>query len=61
MKTINKKWCWLATETKKGWRLKLCYGLRDFNVVGFIVKDITEIITMTGRKGKIVFVHLKEK
>lgn len=54
-----KKWCWLATETKKGWRLKLALGNKDYNLVGALFeseKDIKKI----ARSGKIVFIHLKD-
>jgi len=55
---INKKWCWVGTETKKGWRLKLAYGSRDFNLKGLLLKE-KELIQVTGKRGKLVFVHLK--
>jgi len=54
----NKKWCWVATETKNGWRLKLACGSRDYKVVGILL-DQKSIIEVTGTRGKIVFVHLK--
>lgn len=55
---INKKWCWVATETRKGWRLKLAYGSKDYKLVGFVSSQ-KEAIEITGKRGKIVFVHLK--
>lgn len=54
------KWCWVATETKKGWRVKLAYGSKDFRVVGLLLSQ-KEIIKVTGKRGKIVFIHLKNK
>lgn len=52
------KWCWVATETKKGWRLKLAYGSKDYNLKGLLLK-YSEIILITHNE-KIVFVHLKK-
>lgn len=56
----NKKWCWLAIEVKGGWRLKLCYGSKDFKLVGAIFKTVEEIETIIETENKIVFVHLKD-
>jgi len=57
----NKKWCWLATEVKGGWRLKLCYGNKDVNLSGLVFKKMEEIEMITqGEGGKIVFIHLKD-
>lgn len=53
----KKKWCWVATETKKGWRLKLAYGSKDYRVVGALLKE--EAIEEITQKGKTVFIHLK--
>ena len=58
---IKTKWCWLATEVKGGWRLKLCYGSKDVNLSGLVFKTIEEIEMITsGQDGKIVFIHLKD-
>lgn len=57
---INKKWCWVATETNKGWRVRLAYGSKNYNVVGLILSQ-KEIIKVTGKRGEIVFIHLKNK
>ncbi len=59
-----KKWCWVATEVKGGWRLKLAYGSKDYRLVGAVFKTIEEIKMITKAHdgkviGKIVFVHLK--
>ena len=54
-----KKWCWVATETKNGWRLKLAYGNKDYNLKGLVLKtDEVNAITLN-KIGKTVFVHLK--
>lgn len=57
--TTNKKWCWVATEVKGGWRLKLAYGPKDYNLKGLILKSYEAVEEITGTKGKVVFVHLK--
>ena len=54
----NKKWCWLATEVRGGWRLKLVVGNNEFVVKGLILGQ-KDIINITGKRGKIVFLHLK--
>ena len=54
----NKKWCWLATEVRGGWRLKLGVGNNEFVVKGLILGQ-KDIINITGKRGKIVFLHLK--
>lgn len=56
---MKQKFCWLATQTKNGWRLKLCIGNTDYPIKGLLAKtekDIKEIIKFGG----IVFVHLKD-
>ena len=55
---IKKKWCWVAKEVKGGWRLKLAYGSKDYNLSGLVL-NMKQIIQVTGKRGKIVFVHLK--
>ncbi len=55
-----KKWCWVATEVKGGWRLKLAYGPKDYNLKGLVLKTEEEVeAIVNGEGGKIVFVHLK--
>ena len=55
-----KKWCWVATEVKGGWRLKLAYGSKDFNLVGAVFKTMEEIKKILGEDGNnLVFSHLK--
>lgn len=55
---ITKKWCWVATEVKEGWRLKLMYGSKDYNLSGLVL-SMEQIIQVTGKRGKVVFIHLK--
>lgn len=57
----GKKWCWVATETKKGWRLRLAFGRKDYKLTGLLLKEESDVKAITGTKGKIVFVHLKNK
>lgn len=57
MKQI-KKWCWVATEVKGGWRLKLAYGSKDYYLSGLVLNQ-KSLINITGKRGKIVFLHLK--
>lgn len=54
------KWCWVATQTKLGWRLKFCAD-KDYPVKGAIFKDVEQVKKVLGVEGKIVFVHLAEK
>ena len=58
---VNKyKWCWLSTETKQGWRLKLSAGSKNYNLVGAVFSSIEEVEkVINGTDGKIVFIHLK--
>lgn len=58
---VNKyKWCWVATETKSGWRLKLSIGAGEYKLVGAVFSTIEEVEKITnGTDGKIVFIHLK--
>jgi len=53
------KWCWVAMETKKGWRLKFCAD-KDYPVRGALFGD-EEQIKKVVQAGKIVFVRLAEK
>jgi hypothetical protein len=53
-----KKWCWLATETKNGWRLKFCAD-KDYAVTGALFTNIGQVKKVVGLE-KIVFVHLKD-
>lgn len=69
MKKITKKWCWLAKETKLGWKLTLEIGNTTFKAVD--KENKTKFIkTMKGvesfansflpSEGKIVFIHLSK-
>ena len=52
------KFCWLAREYKRGWRLGLCMGNKKplYIPIWFsTLKDTKKVL-----KGNIVFVHLKE-
>jgi hypothetical protein len=54
-----KKWCWMATETKKGWRLKFCAD-KDYPVRGALFETLEDIL-MVVESDKIVIIHLGEK
>lgn len=54
------KWCWVSTETKNGWRLRLALGGQDFRLSGLLLRTEADVKRVTGTKGKIVFVHLKD-
>lgn len=54
----NKKWCFVATEFKGGWRIKLAYGPKDYILRGAIFKRMADIEQLT-HSGKVVFIHLK--
>lgn len=61
MKNINsKKWCFCATEIKGGWRLKLCYGSKDYPIRGLVIKNCNDVSKLT-HDGKVVFIHKKQK
>ena len=60
----NKKWCWLARETKKGWRLSLEIGNHTMktpsNLIFKTVKAVESFAnSITDADGKIVFIHLR--
>jgi len=50
----NVKFCWVARETKKGWRLKASLGPRDYNLAGLLLASPEEVKKLL--KGNIVFV-----
>ena len=56
---MKAKACWLATETRKGWRLKLCVGPMDYPVRGLLLDSDAEVRKVMEKLGT-VFVHLKE-
>lgn len=56
--TVIKKWAWVATEAKGGWRLKLNAGGRYFKLKGLLVKS-TLLVEEMLPAGKVTFVHLK--
>jgi len=52
------KWCWVATETKAGWRLKMAIGENsktDIRLEGLLLASESEVKKIV--KGNIVFVH----
>ena len=53
------KRCWVATEIKGGWRLKLAYGPKDYNLKGLVLKTMTQVEDIAGSINT-VFVHLKD-
>lgn len=59
----TKKWCWIATEVKGGWKLKLCIGNVYFKSQGHIIKSMKAVENFTNvvgnSDGKVVFIHLK--
>ncbi len=54
----NKKWCWVATEIKGGWRLKLEAGSETYNLSGLVLTTMEAVKEITGGH-RIVFAHLK--
>jgi hypothetical protein len=63
---MKTKWCWVAKETNRGWKLKLCIGNRDLKIVNPNKKYFksTKAVenfcdSICNSDGKIVFVHLK--
>ena len=62
---MKTKWCWLAKETSKGWRLSLEIGKHTMktpsNLVFKTVKAAERFAeSCTNADGKIVFIHLKD-
>lgn len=54
------KCCWLAKETKKGWKVWLCVGEKlTFQIKGLLVKDEKDVEPLLN--GSIVFVHKNEE
>lgn len=54
------KWCWVATETRKGWRVKLAIGNKYYPLSGLLL-DSESGVKFLIKKGNIVFIHLKDK
>jgi len=54
---MKKKACWVATERKKGWRLKLSVGNKDFPVRGLLLASRDDVEIVTYDLGT-VYVHL---
>lgn len=58
---IKQKWCWVATQVSKGWRLKLCMGedpTYDTRLEGILLSSEAEVKRIV--KGNIVFVHQRK-
>lgn len=60
-----KKWCWLAKETSKGWRLSLEIANKSLKSQGFSLttREVKNYVALVSgeyaAENKIVFVHLK--
>lgn len=55
IKIQKKKWCWIASQTTQGWRLKLAVGNEDIRLEGLVLASLDEVKKIV--KGNIVFVH----
>lgn len=56
------KWCWVATETRQGWRLKLAIGNRDYKIAGLLLASADEVEKVCGRsQGNVLYIWLAEK
>jgi hypothetical protein len=53
------KWCWIAKEYRKGWRIGLCLGNDDPIYLRVWFADEQEVKKVL--KGKIVFVYLANR
>lgn len=57
MNITKHKWCWLAKEYKKGWRLGLCIGNQKTKWLPFWFyseDDISKVV----KDNKTVYIHL---
>lgn len=61
MKNLTKKvkFCWVATETRKGWRVAAAVGNRNYNLSGLVLSSREDVGRLLER-GSVVFVHLKD-
>jgi hypothetical protein len=55
---LKKKFCWVATETAKGWRLAAVIGNAKYNLKGLVLIGREDVDALLN-KGGVVFVHLK--
>jgi len=55
----KRKFCWMANETKKGWKLGLCVGSKT-SYMRFLFHSEKEVKKVFD-KSNIVFIHLKNK
>lgn len=52
------KWCWVATQTRRGWRLALWVGDQRHPVRGLLLVKYDDVVKIVGR-GKTVYVLMK--
>jgi len=56
------KWCWVATETKRGWRLKLCIGNKaEYPLRGLLLESQDDVAKVVAQRGKTVYMHLASR
>jgi hypothetical protein len=48
--------CWIATETRRGWRVKLSTDYRDFPLSGLLLDSCKDVKQLRGLS--VVFVYL---
>ena len=56
---MKAKWCWMARQSRKGWRLGLCLGNDKPRYIPFwfqSTKDVDRVL----RSGKTVFVEMAD-
>ena len=56
--TKRVKFCWVATETRKGWRVAAAVGKKNYNLRGLLLSSREDVGRLLER-GSVVFVHLK--
>lgn len=56
--TMKAKACWVATQTKAGWRLKISIGPKDYPVRGLLLGSEKDVQRACGDLG-VVLVHMK--
>lgn len=61
MRNLTKKvkFCWVATETRKGWRVAASVGNKNYNLRGLLLSSREDVGHLLERGG-VVFVHLKD-
>jgi hypothetical protein len=53
------RWCWLARETKDGWRLYFAAD-KDYPVTGVLFADKKQVEVVTKGRGNTVFIHMDD-